>query len=96
MGTDRFMSFATRDMERGEVVSLRTHGRPYRVACMKGRVWVTASGLAEDTLLSSGEEATYGGHRRIVIEALGESIVRLEQQPPSRRRLSVLAPQPAR
>lgn len=96
MGTDRFTSFETRDMEKGQVISMRTGGRPHRVACMGGRVWVTASGLAADTLLSAGQEAIYGGHRRIVVQALGESTVRFEPQMPARPRQSALAPQAAR
>jgi len=96
MGTNHFTGFANRDMKKGELISLRTHGRPCRVACVGGRVWVTASGLAADTILSAGQEAVYGGRRRIVVEALEESTVRFEPKLPARPRQPVLAPQPAR
>ncbi len=96
MQTDRLVSYATRALQRGQVVSMRTRGRPWRVSCLGGSVWVTASGLAVDAVLFAGQDAVFGGRRRIVVEALGDSTVHLEPRAPVRPRQSGLVPRPAR
>jgi hypothetical protein len=74
-------------LARGEVVSLRLVGGPCRVSCIAGRLWVTASGDREDTMLAPGEEAVFTGRGRIVVEALRTATVRLETRPAERGHL---------
>jgi hypothetical protein len=45
---------------------------------MTGRLWVTASGCQEDSVLAPGEEVTFTGRGRIVVEALRTAAMRLE------------------
>ncbi len=67
-------------LARGEVISLQVRGRECRVSCVAGRLWVTASGCQEDTVLGRGEEMTFPGGARIVVEALRTATVRLEMR----------------
>ena len=64
-------------LARGELVSLRP-GTGCRISCVAGRLWVTASGHREDSVLAPGEAATFPGRGRIVVEALRTATVRLE------------------
>jgi hypothetical protein len=70
-------------LTKGELAPLRIKGGACRVTCVTGRLWVTASGRAEDTVLTPGQAATFAGKGRIVIEALRTATVRLEMRAPS-------------
>jgi hypothetical protein len=72
------MNPSTLVLARGELASLRLRGRAYRISCVTGRLWVTASGRREDSVLAPGEEVTFTGRGRIVVEALRMATVRLE------------------
>jgi len=72
------MNPSTFVLARGELASLRLRGRPCRISCVAGRPWLTASGRREDSVLAPGEEVTFTGRGRIVIEALRTATVRLE------------------
>jgi len=65
-------------LARGELASLRPRGGAHRISCLAGRVWVTAAGRAEDSVLAAGEEVTLSGPGTIVVEALRRATVRLE------------------
>jgi hypothetical protein len=65
-------------LARGELASLGLRGRACRVSCVAGRLWVTASGRPEDSVLTPGEGVTFAGRGRIVVEALRTATVRLE------------------
>ncbi len=68
---------ATLTLKMGEVISLRLSGRPFRVACVTGRLWVTVDGDVEDYMLLAGEERTFRAHGTAVIQALGTATVRV-------------------
>jgi len=72
------MNPSTFVLARGELTSLRLRGRPCRISCRAGRLWVTASGRQEDSVLAPGEQVTFAGRGRIVVEALRTATVRLE------------------
>jgi hypothetical protein len=59
---------------------------------MTGRLWVTASGRREDSVLAPGEEVTFTGRGRIVVEALWTATVRLEIHASARVKARVLFP----
>jgi hypothetical protein len=65
-------------LARGELASLRLRGRACRISCVAGRLWVTASGRREDSVLAPGEEVTFTGTGKIVVEALRTATMRLE------------------
>ena len=72
------MNRSTLVLGRGELASIRLRGRPCRVSCVTGRLWATATGRPEDFVLVPGEEASFTGRGRIVVEALRTAAVRLE------------------
>ena len=65
-------------LTRGELASVRLRGRVCRISCVAGRLWVTATGRQEDSLLAPGQQAAFAGRGRIVVEALRTATVRLE------------------
>jgi hypothetical protein len=69
---------ATIVLERGEVITIGTRGRPYRVSCIAGRLWTTIGGDPADAVLACGQSVTYRKRGRIVIEALRTATVRIE------------------
>ena len=69
---------ATLIMQRGEVLSIRVGRRPYRVACVAGRLWATMDGSSVDALLVAGESLVYRGRGKVVIQALRTATVRIE------------------
>ena len=75
---------ATLVLARGELLSVRLRGRACRATCLTGRLWATASGRQEDSLLAPGESAAFKGRRKIVIEALRTATVRLDFPRPAR------------
>ena len=72
------MNPSTFVLARGELTSMRLRGRACRIFCLAGRLWVTASGRPEDSVLAAGEQVTFAGRGRIVVEALRTATVRLE------------------
>ena len=86
------MNPSTFILARGELASLRLNGRPCRISCVAGRLWVTASGRQEDSLLTAGNEVTFAGRGRIVVEALRTATVRLESFEAARVKTRALLP----
>jgi len=86
------MNPSTLVLARGELASLRLAGRAYRISCMTGRLWVTASGRREDSMLAPGEEVILRGRGTIVVEALRTATVRLETHMAARVRARALGP----
>ena len=75
---------ATLVLARGEVLSVRLRGRACQVTCITGRLWATASGRREDSLLAPGDGTAFKGRRKVVIEALRTATVRLDFPRPAR------------
>lgn len=69
---------ATLVLEKGEVISLRLSGRPFRVACVTGRLWATVDGSAEDYVLIPGEARTFRGRGAVVIQGLRTATARVD------------------
>jgi len=86
------MNPSTLVLARGELASLRLRGRACRISWVAGRLWVTASGRREDSALAPGEEVTFTGRGRIVVEALQTATVRLEIQTAARVKARALFP----
>jgi ferric-dicitrate binding protein FerR (iron transport regulator) len=78
------MNPSTLVLARGIVASVRLSGRACRVSCVAGRLWVTASGRPEDSVLGPGNEVSFAGRGRIVVEALRTATVRIEIDTPTR------------
>jgi hypothetical protein len=78
------MNPSTLVLARGELTSLRLEGRACRISCVAGRLWVTASGRREDSVLAPGEELILRGRGRVVVEALRTATVRLERHAAAR------------
>jgi hypothetical protein len=72
------MNPSTLVLARGELTLLRLRGRAGSISCVTGRLWVTASGRQEDSVLAPGEKVTFTGRGRIVVEALRTATARLE------------------
>ncbi len=84
------MNPSTLVLARQEVVSLRLTSRTCRISCVAGRLWVTANGYGEDVLLVAGDEVTFTGRGRIVVEALRTATVRFEIRVAARLKTSGL------
>ena len=69
---------ATFVMERGAVLSIRVGRRPYRIACVAGKLWTTMDGSTVDTVLAAGESLAYRGKGKVVVQALRTATVRVE------------------
>ena len=65
-------------MERGEVLSIRVGRRPYRIACIAGRLWTTMDGSMVDLVLVPGESLAYRGRGKVVVQALRTATIRVE------------------
>ena len=59
----------------GEIASLRPKGRACRISCVTGRAMGDSTECHEDSVLVSGEEVTFTGRGRIVVEALRTATV---------------------
>jgi hypothetical protein len=77
-GKDTIRAGATFVLQRDEVISIRARRRPYRVACVAGRLWTTIDGGSTDSVLTAGEWVEYHRRGRIVIQALRTAAVRIE------------------
>jgi len=86
------MNSSTFILARGELASFRLKGRACLISCVAGRLWVTASGRREDSLLTAGNEVTFTGRGRIVVEALRTATVRLESFEAARLKSRPLLP----
>ena len=67
-------------LERGQLLSLKSAGPHLTLKSNKGTLWVTASGDHEDYVLYAGQcfEPRHGG--KVVIEALKDAIVDIEEK----------------
>jgi hypothetical protein len=86
------MNPSTFVLTRGELAALRPRGKACRIACLTGRLWVTASGHREDSLLAPGEGVTLAGRGTIVVQALRRATVHLEIESTAQARSRVLFP----
>jgi len=86
------MNPSTLVLARGELASLRPRGRACRITCVTGRLWVTARGRREDSLLAPGEEVIFTGRGRVVVEALRTATVRLQVRMTARVKARALFP----
>jgi len=86
------MNPSTLVLARSELASLRLRGRACRISCVTGRLWVTASGRREESVLAPREEVTFTGRGRIVVEALRTTKVRLEIHTAERVKARALFP----
>jgi hypothetical protein len=75
---------ATFVLQRNDLLSIRVRRRPYRIACIAGRLWTTVDNSFADTLLVAGETVTYHKSGKIVIQALRTATVRIECPSPAR------------
>jgi len=73
-------------LARGEIASLQPRGLPCNISCVAGRLWVTAAGSREDSVLLPGQSMTLRGPGRIVVEALRTATVRFEVRAAARVR----------
>jgi hypothetical protein len=89
-GRDATGSRATFVLERGEVLSIRVGRRPYRIACIAGRLWTTMDGSTVDLVLAAGESLAYQGRGKVVVQALRTATVRVES--PSAARVFLSSP----
>jgi hypothetical protein len=89
-GRDATGARATFVMERGEVLSIRVGRRPYRIACIAGRLWTTMDGSTVDLVLAAGESLAYHGRGKVVVQALRTATVRVES--PSAARVFLSSP----
>ena len=78
------MSPSTFVLTRGELTTLRPGSRTCRISCVAGRLWVTASGRSEDSLLAPGEGIAVTGRGTVIVQALRTATVRLEIDLPAR------------
>jgi hypothetical protein len=69
---------ATLVMQRGEVLSIRVGRRPYRIACVAGRLWATMDGSSVDSVLVAGQSLDYRGRGKVVVQALRTTTIRIE------------------
>jgi hypothetical protein len=88
MGNWLPMNPATLVLARGELASLLLRGRECHISCLAGRLWVTASGRPEDSVLAPGEQVGFRGRGRIVVEALRTATARIEIEPAARAKVS--------
>lgn len=60
---------------KGRVIRIDAPASPLRIECRHGRLWVTQSGAAHDTILQAGESFSSRPQGRVVIEALENACV---------------------
>lgn len=84
------MKPSTLVLARGELASLR--GSACRISCVTGRLWVTASGRREDSVLAPGEGVTFTGRGRIMVEVPRTATVRLEIHTAARAKALAMFP----
>ena len=71
-------------LQRNEVISIQVSRRPYRIACVTGRLWTTIDGSPVDAMLVAGETMRYCKSGKIVVQALRTATVRIESPSPVR------------
>ncbi len=71
---------ATLVLARGEVMAVRVRGEACRVRCVTGRLWVTAEGGGTDHVLLPGDERTFPGSGKLVIQAMRTATVRVDRR----------------
>ncbi|MCD6023490.1 MAG: hypothetical protein K0Q91_406 [Fibrobacteria bacterium] len=57
-----------------------SRGSDARIACVRGRLWITREGDREDYLLRAGETDIFEGRGRVVLEALEEAAFTIERR----------------
>ena len=68
-------------LNKGEVISLSVRSR-HVVRVNEGNIWLTHSGECRDYILKQGEKRELGNKGMIVLEALTDSVVRIESVSP--------------
>jgi len=83
-------------LARNEMLSTLVGGRPCRILCLAGQLWITVDGSQDDYVLGPGEAVTFSGGGRLVVQALRIATVRLERPLEARAGFTLrLASQPA-
>jgi len=62
-------------LRKGRVIQIESMPTPLRIECQQGRLWITQSGTAQDTILAAGESFKPRAQGRVVIEALETACV---------------------
>lgn len=62
-----------------ELLSLNNRQQPLAVACKNGVIWVTCEGESRDQILRAGKRYAPKTKGSIVIEAIGEACVDIEE-----------------
>jgi hypothetical protein len=62
-----------------ELLSLNNRQQPVAVACKNGVIWVTCEGESRDQILRAGKRYAPKTKGSIVIEAIGEACVDIEE-----------------
>jgi hypothetical protein len=75
---------ATFILRRNEVISICVWRRPYRIACVTGRLWTTITDSPADAVLVAGETITYCNKGKIVVQALDTTTIRIDCRSPMR------------
>ncbi len=67
-------------LHKGETVALRNIQRGMEIECKQGSLWITRSGENTDYTLEPGEHYVPKQGGKVVIEAIDESTISLENQ----------------
>lgn len=62
-----------------EVLHLNNKKQPVAVSCKNGMIWVTCEGEMRDQILRAGRHYTPKTRGNIIIEAIGEACVGIEE-----------------
>jgi len=63
-----------------EVLTLNNPQHRMAIECKQGVLWVTSSGDRDDHVLSAGQFYTPVNNKKVVIEAIDEACVDIEEQ----------------
>ncbi len=67
-------------LHKGEMVTLRNAQTNLEIACKQGALWITRTGDAKDYVLSQGDHFSSDHTGKVVIEAVDEACVGLEDE----------------
>ncbi len=66
-------------LKRRELLKLDKTKPSMAIECKQGVIWVTSSGDHDDHMLSAGERYTSGYNSKVVIEAINDACVDIEE-----------------
>ncbi len=67
-------------LHKGEIVTLRNINDAMEIECKQGKLWITRSGDLRDYTLVVGEHYTPKQGGKVIIEAMDEACVSLENE----------------